>query len=343
MLETRSEVRHVPLKVVITDYEYATLEPEENVFSNVSGGVEFVKAQCKTEEEVIAIAKDADGILNQYAPITSKVIGELDHCKVIARYGVGVNTIDVGAATEKGIIVSNVTDYCVDEVSDHAFALLMGCARKVVQLNQAVKANNWDFKVGVPIFRLRGRVLGLVSLGKIAQSLAKKAQAFGIKVIASDPFIPNEVATSLGVELVELNELCSRSDYISIHAPLIDSTKGMISEEQFNLMKKEAFIINTARGPVIDEKALINALLEGKIAGAALDVVEKEPINQDNPLLRMQHVILNPHVAWYSEEAQLELKQKTAQNVADVLNGYYPSYIVNKDVKEKLTLNDKGK
>jgi D-3-phosphoglycerate dehydrogenase len=327
-------------KVVITDYEFPTLAPEEEVFEKA--GVEFVKAQCKTEDDIIEAAKDADALLNQYAEIPRRVIEGLPNLKVISRYDVGVNTIDVQAATDNNVIVCNVTDYCMDEVSDHAFALIMACARKVVLLNNEVKKGNWDFKEGIPIFRLRGRVLGLVGLGRIPQTLAKKAQAFGIKVIAHDPYVPEEVAKDLDVELVSLNDLCAQSDFISVHAPLIEATRGMISDEQFNVMKKEAFIINTARGPVIDEKALIRALQAGKIAGAGLDVVETEPIAEDNPLLKMDNVILNPHAAWYSEEAQLELKTKTAQNVADVALGYYPTYLFNREVKEKVTLKEKS-
>lgn len=330
-------------KVVITDYEFASLAPEEEVFNRAGVDIEFIKAQCNTEDEIIEAAKDADGLLNQYAQITRRVIESLPNLKVISRYGVGVNTIDIQAATENNVLVCNVTDYCMDEVSDHAFALLMACTRKVVLLNNEVKKGNWDFKEGVPIYRLRNRVLGLVGLGRIPQTLAKKAQAFGIKVISYDPFVPKEVAKNLNVELVELNELCAQSDFISVHAPLIDATRGMISDPQFNVMKKESFIINTARGPVIDEKALIRALEAGKIAGAGLDVVEDEPIASDNPLLKMDNVILNPHAAWYSEEAQLELKTKTAQNVADAAEGFYPTYLFNKDVKERLNLKEKEK
>ncbi|MCT8137180.1 C-terminal binding protein [Anaerobacillus sp. CMMVII] len=327
-------------KVVVTDYEYKSLAPEQEVLNR--NGLELTMAQCRTEEEVIEACKDAHGLLNQYAPITRKVIENLEHCKVIARYGVGVNTIDIDAATEKGIVVCNVTDYCIDEVSDHAFALLMSAARKVVTLNSAVKKGIWDFNVGVPIFRLRGRVLGLIGFGQIPQSLAKKAQSFGIKVIAFDPFVSEQVAKQANVELVTLNELCKEADFISVHAPLNEHTKAMISDEQFSVMKRETFIINTARGPVIDEKALIKALQEGTIAGAALDVVEEEPIKPDNPLLKMENVILNPHIAWYSEEAQDELKRKTAQNVADVLSGYFPKYIVNQSLKEQLDLKEQA-
>ncbi|MFC4323654.1 C-terminal binding protein [Litchfieldia salsa] len=325
-------------KVVVTDYEYNTFEPEEKVLAQL--GIQLILTQCQTEEEVINSCHDADALINQYAPITRNVIENLKQCKVISRYGVGYNTIDVDAATEKGIIVGNVTDYCLDEVSDHAMALLLSCARKTVLLNNEVKSGNWDYKVSIPIFRLRGRTLGLVGLGNIPQSVAKKAQAFGLKVIAFDPFIPKEIAKQLNVELVTLEELCEQSDYLSVHAPLNEHTKGMISYQQFKKMKKEAFIINTSRGPVIEEGALIEALQTGRIAGAGLDVVEIEPIDKSNPLFTMDNVILNPHVAWYSEESEMELKRKTAENVLDVLKGYYPSYLVNKNVKEKVRLKD---
>lgn len=326
-------------KVVITDYEFSTSTIEEELLATV--GAELIRAQCRTEEEVIEAAKEADGLLNQYAPITRKVLESLPNLKVVSRFGVGVNTIDIEAATENGILVGNVTDYCMDEVSDHAFALILACARKVVSLNNEVKAGKWDYKASIPVYRLRGRLLGLVGFGRISQALAKKAQAFGFKVVAYDPFVKEAVAQDLGVGLVELNELCKLSDFISIHAPLLEATRGMISEEQFRLMKKDAYIINTSRGSVIDEKALINALEAGEIAGAGIDVTQEEPIQKNNRLLKMDNVIISPHVSWYSEEAELELKRKSTQNVADVLAGYYPTYLVNKEVKEKIRLKEK--
>lgn len=326
-------------KVVVTDYEYQTFKPEEEVFQKA--GIELVLSQCKTEEEIIEAAKDADGLLNQYAPVTRKVIENLPGCKVISRYGVGFNTIDIDAATENKIVVGNVTDYCLDEVSNHAFALLMEGARKVSILNKEVKLGNWDYKAAVPIYRLKGRVLGLVGFGNIPQTLAKKAEGFGLEIIAHDPFVPPSLAAELGVELTGLNELCQRADFISVHAPLNSHTRGMISTEQFATMKKEAFLINTARGPIIDEQALIKALQNNQIAGAALDVLEEEPVSADNPLLKMDNVILTPHASWYSEEAETELKRKTAQNAADVLNGCFPAYLVNKELKKVLSLKEK--
>lgn len=326
-------------KVVVTDYEYETFVPEQEVFSKI--GVELTFKQCRTEEDVIAQCKDADALISQYAPISRKVIESLEKCKVIARYGVGFNTIDIEAATEKGIVVGNVTDYCLDEVSDHTIALLLSSARKISKLNNAVKSGNWDFNVSVPVYRLRDRTLGLIGFGNIPQLVAKKAQAFNLNVIAYDPFVSETVANELNVKLVTLDELCEQSDFVSVHVPLNKHTEAMISYEQFTKMKREAFIINTSRGPIIDEEALISALENKEIAGAGLDVLEVEPVDPNNPLVKMDNVLLTPHAAFYSVEAEIELKRKTAQNVADVLSGYYPTYLVNKEVKEKINLRDK--
>ncbi|WP_299093804.1 C-terminal binding protein [uncultured Metabacillus sp.] len=317
-------------KVAVTDYEYKNLQIEKEVLAKAN--MELIIAQCDTEDEVIAACKDADGLINQYAPITRKVIESLPNLKIISRYGVGVNTIDVEAATERGIMVTNVSDYCVDEVADHAFSLLLASARKIVQLNNAVKQGVWDYKLGIPIYRLRGRVLGLVGFGKIPQNLAEKARAFGLELLIYDPYISDKTADKYAARLVGLNELMQLSDFISVHSPLTKATEAMISDEQFSLAKPEAFIINTSRGPVIDEQALIRALEEGKIAGAALDVIEKEPINPANPLLKMDNVILNPHIAWYSEQSEVELRQKATQNAADALQGKRPKYLVNDEV-----------
>jgi D-3-phosphoglycerate dehydrogenase len=325
-------------KVVVTDCEYEDLRFEENVMLPHKQ-IELVSAQCKTEEDVISACRDADALINQYAPISRKVIEALDNCKVITRYGVGVNTIDLDAATEKGICVANVPDYCIDEVADHALALLLCWGRKVTLANHHVKQGNWDFKVTQPIYRLRGRTIGLVGFGKIPQALADKVKPLGLKVVAFDPFFPKHLAEEKGVTLVELDELCSLSDYISVHAPQMESTRGMIGEKQFSLMKKNTIIINTSRGPVINEGALVQALSKGLIAGAALDVVEEEPIAQDHPLLSMENVILTPHVAWYSEESAAEMRSKAAMGIVDVLSfGEYPKYLFNQKVKEVVEL-----
>lgn len=326
-------------KVVVTDWEYADLRYEEQVLDRER--IELVPAQCRTEEEVIAACRDADALINQYAPITRKVIDSLEKCRVITRYGVGVNTVDLEAATEKGICVANVPDYCMDEVADHALALLLTWTRKVVVANHHVKSGVWDFKVTQPISRLRGKVLGLIGFGKIPQALAEKVKPLGLRVIAHDPFVPEALAQEKGVQLVSLDELCREADFVSVHAPLTQATEGMVGSEQFDAMKPSAVVINTSRGPVIDERALIEALRTGRIAGAALDVVEREPISPDNPLLTMEQVILTPHVAWYSEEAAAEMRTKAAMGVVDVLlHGEYPKYLVNTQVKEKVRLKE---
>jgi D-3-phosphoglycerate dehydrogenase len=323
-------------KVVVTDYEYGNLKYEEEILARA--GITLVPAQCRTEEELIAACKDAHGLLNQYAQITRRVIEALDNCKVIARYGVGVNTIDLAAATEKGICVVNVPDYCMDEVSDHALALLLACARKVVLLNNSVKAGTWDYKISRPISRLRGQTLGIVGFGRIPRTLAEKAKPFGFHLLVYDPYLTQADVEPYGVTLVELEELLAKSDFVSVHAPLTPETYHLIGEKELGLMKPSAFIINTSRGPVIDEKALIKALQEGRIAGAGLDVLEEEPAPRDNPLLTMDNVIINPHVAWYSEQAEIELRTKAAQGVVEVLQGYYPRNLVNKEVKDKVHL-----
>jgi D-3-phosphoglycerate dehydrogenase len=252
-----------------------------------------------------------------------------------------IDTVDLEAATEKGICVANVPDYCKDEVSDHALALMLGWTRKVVSANQYVKSGIWDFNVTKPIYRLRGGTLGLVGFGIIPQSLTDKVKPLGLRVIAYDPYVSEQTAREKGVQLVSLDELCKQSDIVSVHAPLMKSTKGMMGTEQFRLMKKHAILINTSRGPVVDENALVEALSSGLIAGAALDVLEKEPIPPDHPLLCMDNVILTPHIAWYSEESAAEMRFKAAMGVADVLlHGQYPKYLLNKEVKNKVTLKE---
>ena len=326
-------------KVVITDYEYASLAEEEREIAAI--GADLVPTQCKTEEELIATCKDADGLLNQYAELTRNVIEKLDRCKVIARYGVGVNTIDLEAATEKGICVVNVPDYCMDEVSDHAFALLLSCARKVTLLNQAVKHDVWDYKVGKPIPRLRGQKLGLLGFGRIPRALAEKAKAFGFELLVYDPYVKQEDVAAYDGTLMTLEDILKAADFISVHVPLNHDTHHLIGEKEFKLMKPNAVIINTSRGPLIDEQALIHALESKMIAGAGLDVLEQEPVAKDNPLLTMEQVILTPHVAWYSEHSELELKAKAARGVADVLSGYYPASLVNQAVKSRLQLKER--
>lgn len=313
-------------KVLLTDYEFEHLQYEEEVFQESGLDIEFIKAQCKTEEEVIELAKEADAILNQYAPVSRRVIESLEKTKVISRYGVGVNTINLDAAKEKGIIVANVPDYGMEEVSNHALALLLSWARKVTLLNNEVKNGNWDFKACVPIHRFNNQTVGVLGFGRIPRRFVEKVKPLGFKTAAYDPFVSAEDMAAVGVQKMELDEIIRESDFLSVHVPLIDDTFHLINEERLNQMKKNAVIINTARGPIIDEKALAEALENKIIAGAALDVTENEPINTDSPLLKMDNVIITPHSAWYSEEAMIELRQKAAKNIIQVLSGEKSPY-----------------
>lgn len=313
-------------KVLLTDYEFENLKYEEDVFKESGLDIEFVKAQCKTEDEVAEQAKHADAILNQYAPISRRVIESLENAKVISRYGVGVNTIDLDAANEKGITVANVPDYGMEEVSNHALALLLSWARKVTLLNNEVKRGNWDFKACVPIHRFNNQTVGVLGFGRIPRRFIEKVKPLGFKLAAYDPFVSAEDMASAGVKKMELDEIIREADYLSVHVPLIKDTYHLLNADRFSQMKKNAVIINTARGPIIDEKALIEALENGIIAGAALDVAEEEPISIDSPLLHMDNVIITPHSAWYSEEAMVELRQKAAKNIVQVLKGEKTPY-----------------
>jgi len=317
-------------KIVITDCDHPSIEIEEKVLSDINP--EIVLAHCHTEDEVIKVARDADGIINQYAPITRRVIKSLKKCKVIVRYGVGVDNIDLEAATEHNIMVANVPDFCIDEVSTHAMALILACARGIILLDRKIKKKKWDFTLVKPLFRTQGKILGLFGLGNIARAVAKKASGFGFKIIAYDPYISK---IEHGIELVEFFKLLSDSDFLSIHVPLTIETKHYFGENELKKMKKTAYLINTARGAVIDEKALYKALKNSWIAGAALDVMEKEPPDWESSLLKLDNLIITPHTSFYSEESYVELKTKTAKTVLSVLKGELPRAIVNPQVVKR--------
>lgn len=320
-------------KVVVTDYNYPDLSIEEKELARWDAQV--IPAQCRTAEEVLAAAKDADAIISQYAPITREVIYELKNCKAIGRYGIGVDNIDIQAATEREIAVINVPSYCEEEVSDHTLAFILAWARKIVHYDAEVRKGVWDWKSGRPIRRLKGQTLGLLGFGKIARLVAQKAKILGFKVIACDPYVPNEVFEKIGVEKVEFDRLLKESDFLSIHLPLTADTYHIINADALEKMKPTACLINTSRGKVVDEKALINALRERRIAGACLDVTDPEPPALDNPLLSMPHVLLSPHVAWYSEESQIDLRTKIATNIGRALWQIMPEGLVNWELAKK--------
>jgi D-3-phosphoglycerate dehydrogenase len=303
-------------------------------------GADLVVLGCKSEDDIIGEAQDADAILTVGAPMTRRVLEKLPKCQVIIRYGVGYDTIDVDAATDNNILLVNVPDFCLEEVSNHAMALLLACAKKLVRLNDLVKGGHWmeAKQAQSPMESIYGQTLGIIGCGNIGRITAKKAQCFGLKVLGYDPYLDQILASEFNITLVDLPELLKKSDYVSVHAALTKETYHLISEEQFKLMKRGAYFINTARGSVIDEPALIQALQEGWIAGAALDVFEQEPTDPDNPLLKMDNVIVLPHSASYSDAAFKRLRQSVGQEAARILSGKWPKNVVNKTCRPKADL-----
>jgi D-3-phosphoglycerate dehydrogenase len=305
--------------IAVTDSVFPTLDPAKAALARLNPTYRMSKSV--NADDIIAVAKDADAVLVTYAKLTREVLSQFTRCKAIGRFGLGVDNIDLPTAKEKGIAVNYVPDYCIREVSDHAMALLLSLIRKVPLSNKLVQSGRWEMPAVVPIRRIEGTVLGLIGFGHIPRLVAPKAQAFGIKVIAHDPFAKADVLKAANVESVDLDTLFKTSDYVSVHAPLLPATRGMMNAAAFAKMKKGAYIVNTARGPLIDEPALIAALDSGQIGGAGLDVVATEPLTKDSPLLGRDNVIISPHTAFYSIEALNELQTKCATDVARVLSG----------------------
>lgn len=328
-------------KVAMT-WHYPGVPTDEGVFREV--GADFVRRNCETEEELVATAHDADAIitLSTAQPFPRRVIEKLTRCRIIASIGIGYEGVDVAAATEHAILVANVPDYCLEEVSDHTMALLLACARKLLRLDRAVKGGKWDtverprirFDIWPPMSRLKGQTLGLIGFGKIPRALVPKAQGFGLRVISYDPYVSREVAEGLRVELVALDRLLGEADFISVHTPLNPETWHLLGREQLKKMKPTAYVINTARGGIIDEKALYTALREGLIAGAGLDVLDPEPPRPDNPLFKLDNVIISGHSAHYSDAAMAELRRRPEQEVIRVLKGQWPVGLVNPEAKK---------
>ncbi len=314
-------------KVIISDCDHGTVEVERKVFEQA--GFEWELLDCKTEDEVIAKCAGADGILSQYAPIKAKAVEKLDSLKVLSRYGVGVDNLDVEAATRKGVAVCNVPDYCQDDVSTHAMALLLDLVRKVTLLANDVAAGGWDFRLAGPVPRTAGKTLGLLGFGAIARMTARKALAFNMRVLAYDPFVKT---TDMEVKLVDLDTLLAESDFLSLHAPATKDTEKIINSANLAKMKNGALIVNTSRGKLVDEAALAAALTSGKIAAAGLDVLTNEPPEKGNPLVGLKNVVLTPHISFFSNESFDELKEKAARNMVEVLSGQRARYCLNREV-----------
>jgi len=317
-------MRH-PL-IAVTDSPFPSLDPAKAALARIDP--ELRVANSTSADDILAVARDADAILVTYAKLPGELLRQLRRCKAIGRFGLGVDNIDIAAAAKIGITVTYVPDYCMQEVSDHAMALLLALARKVPQSNALVQAGRWDMPAVAPIHRLAGRVLGLVGFGNIPRALAPKAKAFGLRVVAHDPYVSQHALAAAGVEGMSFDRLLEISDFVSIHAPLLPATRGLFNADVFRKMKQGACLINTARGPLVDEDALLAALDSGRLAGAALDVVAVEPLPKQSRLIGRDNVVLTPHTGFYSVEALNELQTKCAADVARVLSGEKPVYPV---------------
>jgi len=316
-------------KVTITDLVAPGSHLVERELGESGLDIEVVYLDTRAPEEIIRGAGDADGLIVGDAPINRYVIEHLDRCRVISRYGIGVDRIDLQAAAERGIVVCNVPDYCIEEVSTHAVAFLLYLNRRVDTYHRHVRSGQWSPPpAGLPA-RLQEQVLGIVGLGNIGKAVVPKAQGLGLCVLAYDPYIAEDAAGTLGIELVGLEELLRRSDYVSLHCPLNEETYHLIGQAELGLMKRSAFLINLARGPIVDQRALCQALTSGTIAGAALDVLEQEPPPVSDPLLQLENVLITPHVASWSKQSLSQLRRETARNVVAVLKGETPRSVAN--------------
>ena len=320
------------MKIVITDYRFPDVEQERRAVEAAGGTL--ATGQASTEEQVADLCKDADGVLTARAPIGARAISAMQRCRIIVRYGIGVDTVDVPAATARGILVANVPDYCLDEVSDHAFALLMMLSRQMIPSIALAKEDTWPVSKMPPLQRLRGQTCGLIGCGRIGSLLAGKVKALGMSVIIHDPYLSEPRAREMGAELVSLDALLARADFISLHAPLNDATHHLLGEAAFAKMKKTASIINTARGGLIDEAALLAALDAGKIFGAGLDVLESEtavtPIR--SALVRHPKMIVTAHTAWLSQQARALLQLRAIEQALACLRGETPYGLINREL-----------
>lgn len=328
-------------KVVLTSRVLSRKEMEE--FQEKSGA-EFIAVPCKTEEDIIAAARDADAVVTLMQPYNRRVIEKLAKCRLIYNAGTGFDSIDLDAATDSGICVAFAGDYCSEEVAEHAIALLVASARKITRLDRAVRQGKWGSfekreirnNILPPVFRMKGRTVGIIGLGRIGRAIAARAQGLGLKVIAFDPYLQPEVFDRAGVTSTTFENLLKQSDYVVIQAAFSHGAEYMIGEAQFKQMKSSAYLINAARGAFIDQQALIAALTEGYIAGAALDVVQEEPegIGADHPLLKLDNVIVTAHSAYYSEESTAKYRMRIYEAVTSIMKGEYPEWLANPGVKD---------
>ena len=320
-------------KALITDYVWPNIDVENEVLR--ANGVEPVVAPDTSEDTLAELAVDADIIMFCFAQVTGNVLRAAEKCMVASRYGIGVDNIDIPTATELGIVVTNVPDYCMDEVTDHAIGMILALNRRLLPHDSEVKSGGWASVVlDQPMHRTRGATLGILGFGRIGRSIADKAVGFGMNIVAYDPLI--EPGQSIdGVEIISFEDVLRRSHFITVHTPLTPETEGMIGADQFAMMMPGGIIVNCARGGIIQEQALADALNSGHLAGAGLDVVEPAPPPDDHPLLSAKNIIITPHTAFFSQASTVELERRTAQEAIRVLNGNPPQNLINPQVLGK--------
>ncbi|MCO5220086.1 MAG: C-terminal binding protein [Thermomicrobiales bacterium] len=308
--------------------------------------VELVTGLVDTPAELVALARNADAlVVSSREAVPREAIEQLDKCQIISRMSVGIDHVDLDAATDRGIVVTHCPDYCTDEVADHALALILALNRRIVETNEDLHQGAWVERsyhtreiLRGPIPPLREQTLGIVGFGRIGQSVARRATPFGVRIVVSDPYIDPSIAAGAGVELVSLEELARQADIITLHCPLTDETRGMIDSAFFDLVKPTAVLVNTARGGIVDMDDIAAALTEGRLAGAGLDVVVPEPLPTNSPLYSLPNVILTPHNAYYSERSIVQVRKDALDGALSVLRGMFPRTVANPGVTEKVDL-----
>jgi D-3-phosphoglycerate dehydrogenase len=325
-------------KAVLIDFDEDLFSPRGWEGELLAGaGIEWVIGQHRAPQAASEAARDADLVMVQSVRplLTRDAIGGLSQCRCIVRLGIGYDSVDLAAATERGILVCNVPTYCVDDVADHALALLMASVRHLARQDRWIRAGRWDRTGARPGRRLKGCTMGFVAFGRIARALVERVKGFGMTLLAYDPYVAAETIAQHGAEKVELDELLRRSDYLSVHTPLTDETHHLLGTREFSLMKEGAFLVNTSRGAVIDESALAEALRSGRMWGAGLDVMENEPLPPNSPLRKCDNVTFTPHVGANTEESVDDLYRAGCQIAMDVVSGIWPESVVNPEVEDR--------
>jgi len=323
----------MPTRVTISQSDLPGTDVEQSVFMDAKGDYQIVTGQATTESKLIEMAEGSKGLLLQYAEVSERVLASLPELKVISRYGIGVDTIDIDAATKYDVAVTNVPSYCEEEVATHALALLLSVVRNTSGYDKQIKSGLWDWKAGKPLLPMRNKTLGFMAFGKIPRTLIQITAGFDLEYIAYDPYLNPADVQDVPVEIVSWDELLTDSDYISIHAPLVNATRGKFNRAAFSKMQDNVILINTARGEIVDEDALDWALSKGEIFGAGIDVIEGEP-RANSPLFNHENIVISPHVAWYSERSINELRRKAAENIVLYLQDQTAHGIINPEVIE---------